>query len=40
MSDFVKVCFFQAGEDKMFQKFAQFDDLGCPGRIGGLLNWY
>ena len=32
--------FFQAGEDKMFQKFAQFDDLGCPGRIGGLLNWY
>ena len=34
-----KSVFLQAGEDKMFQKFAQFD-LGCPGRIGELLNWY
>ena len=35
----IQCLFFRAKEDKMFKKIAQFD-LGCPGRIGGLLNWY
>ena len=40
MSDFVIVCFFSSRGGQNVPKFAQFCDLGCPGRIGGLLNWY